>query len=197
MPLLSFHRRFILLALVALLIAGTVGCAASATPRSTRLTVDDLEHISREFAANLMASDIMHERTPDSPRWVVSIDKVQNLSHDVMSQGEQWFVMNHLRASLPVRQMRQEKNIVFVLPVEAAMRAQQYAERHGMETAPLTDRQPTHVMQATFRSALRQDEKGATELYYCEFEIREIGERELVWKDDVTFKRIARGHIWD
>ncbi len=184
-------------ALLLLVSAAIGGCASSATPRSTRLTVDDLEHVSREFAASLLASDVMRDRGPDSPLWVVSIERVLNLSRDVMSPGEQWFVMNHLRASLPVRQMRQEKNIIFVLPAEGARRAHEYAQQHGLETAPLAERRPTHVMSATFRSAVRQDEKGATELYYCEFEIRRIGDRELVWKDDVAFKRIARGHIWD
>ena len=167
------------------------GCANP--PRSTRMTTDDLETISQELAAGLAASDIITDRGSNSPLWVVSIDKVQNLSSDVMTEGEQWSVVHRIRGSLPIQALWTQKNIRFVVPPDRrdALQASGEFESYG------STRRPTHQMTVTFRSVTRADAQHRSELYYCEFELIDLLSSQLVWSDKYEYKRAAVGHVWD
>ena len=172
-------------------VVGVIAC--SSPPQTTRMTADDLEVISRELASGVAVSQAVIERTPDSPLWIVSIDKVQNLSSDVMTESEQWSVVQRLRGTLPVQALWKQKNIRFVIPPERrqALETIDEFERYGAQ------RKPTHQMTVTFRSLTRADEANRTELYYCEFELFELTSSQLIWSDKFEYKRAAAGHLWD
>jgi hypothetical protein len=159
------------------------------------MTVDDMEEMGAQMAASLAKSDAMKSRQPDSPMWVITIQKVQNLSSDVMTDGEQWGVMARLQSSLPIRALWDDKNIRMVVPAErlGSLGKQTRAEFNQ----PVVRRQPTHVMNATFRSATRADSKNRTESYFCLFEIIDLKTAVPVWIDKFEYKRAAIGHIWD
>jgi hypothetical protein len=176
------------------------GCASSrpGDPRhSTRLTVEDIEAMAAAMADSLARSDALAARTPDSERWVISIDKVLNLSSDVMTESEQWAIIAKVRGSLPIQALARQKNVVFVMPPE---RVEALKDELADETftQPIgSERHPTHTMTATFRSVTRADAEHRTELYYCEFELLDLGGGPPVWADRFEYKRQARGHIWD
>lgn len=174
-----------------------LGCASSSVDRSTRLTPEDLIEISDRFAAQLADSDLLVGRTPESDPWLISIQKVTNLTRDVMTDSERWLVMQHLRASMPVLALRQQRNIRFVLSAEGSESLRRAGLADQWPEPPLDQRQVTHTMTATFRAVVRQDALGAAETYFCEFEIFELGNREPVWVDSVLIRRQASGHIWD
>jgi hypothetical protein len=192
-----FTRSLPLLLLVLLLLTG---CNSAPTSRSTRMTVDDLNEMSEAMAQSLARSDALRDRTPTSEPWVISIDRAQNLSSDVMTESEKWFVVQKLRSTLPIQAMSKQKNITFVIPKERldAIRANPKLDV-GSDPNFGATRKPTHQMNATFRSLTRANKEGTgrTEAYYCEFEIMEFASAVPVWADKFEYKRGATGHIWD
>lgn len=173
-----------------------VGCASTGA-RSTRMTVGDLNAMADAMAQSLARSDALRERTADSPLWVISIDKVLNLSSDVMTEAEQWFVIAKLRGSLPLQAMSKERNIRFVIPAEQTRKMRRDPNLDTRGDTFGSERKPTHQMTATFHSATRADATHRTELYYCEFVIIEFATAVPVWTDKFEYKRGAVGHVWD
>ena len=161
------------------------------------MTVSDLDEMSREMAASLRQSPSIARRDQHSPPWVVSIDKVLNLSNDVMTESEQWFVIAKLRSSLPIQSLGHQRNITFVMPAEQVRRLREDADLDTAVPDFASTRRPTHQLTATFRSLTRAQAKQQTELYYCEFELIDLERGEPVWTDRVEYKRAAKGHVWD
>jgi hypothetical protein len=181
--------------LTALLLAATLaGCA---TARSTRVTVEDFSEMSNAMAQSLARSPWLDQRTPASEPITVSIEKVQNLSSDVMTQGEQWYVIQKLRSSLPITALWDQKAVRFVIPPEKQQLVRQDAALQPEAADYGSERRPTHLMSATFRSITRADATNRTDLYYCEFEILDLATRLPVWTDKFEFKRAAAGHVLD
>lgn len=181
-----------------MVIMAAAGCAPR--PASTRTTVDDFDAMAADMAASLARSEAIMHRTPDSEPWFIAIHKMQNLSDDVMTQGEQWAVVARLQTSLPIRAMREQRNIHFVMPAEQVRELLRHAALNEEQQLALTfgqDRRVTHTMEATYRSVARADRKAQTNLYYAEFEILDLATGEPVWIDRFEFKREALGHIWD
>ncbi len=173
-----------------------VGCAGP--PRSTRMTVDDLDAISGAMAASLAASPALAGRGPSSsPAWVISIDKVENLSSDVMTESEQWAVVARIRGSLAIQALREQKNVRFVIPPDRVEAMRSTVGSAGDQPGWGAHRRPTHQMAATFRSVTRAGATDRTELYYCEFQVVDLSSGERVWSDRFEYKRIAKGHVWD
>lgn len=172
-------------ALVITLMLMLVGCGTAR--RTTRIAVDDYEVMATEMSDSLADSDAIAERGPDSEPWVVSINKVMNLTSDVMSESEQWSIVEQIRGSLPMSDLWKTKKIRFVLP----------AERREADPMLSDDAGVTHVMTATFRSSTRAVADGRTELYYCEFELMDLKTGVPVWLDRFEYKRTASGLLWD
>jgi hypothetical protein len=183
------------LRLTAILLAATlVGCA---TARSTRVTVEDFSEMSNAMAQSLARSPWLDQRNPASEPITVSIEKVQNLSSDVMTQSEQWYVIQKLRSSLPITALWDQKAVRFVIPPEKQQLVRQDAALAPDAADYGSQRRPTHLMSATFRSITRADATNRTDLYYCEFEILDLATRLPVWTDKFEFKRAAAGHVLD
>lgn len=181
-----------------LLVAGVLtalapGCASSASS-STRLTTEDLTTIAVEVAEKLRGSDFLRGRGPESERIVIAVQRVENLSSDVVTEGERWYLMERLTSSLPLGSMARERNLVFVIPAEKLREAK---ARGAMDPDAARDRAPTHVMTATLRSATRAAGLDRTELYSCQYRVVELASGELVWVDAFEFKRTARGRSYD
>lgn len=180
-------------------VAAAAACfvVLSCTPqRTTRMTADDLDVMSQALANSLAASEAVVNRTPDSPLWVITINKVQNLSSDVMTESEQWSVMARIRSSLPIQELWRQKNIRFVIPAQRLHALQNSSQSPSTATAG-SRRQPTHEMSATFRSVTRAQARKRTDLYYCEFHLVGLNTSERVWSDKFEYKRAAAGHVWD
>ncbi len=171
-----------------------LGACASAPPKSSRLTVDDLEATTTEIAQRLSSSDWLSSRTPESPPVVIAIDKVQNLTSDLIPSSEQWWMMARLRDGLNVSALRRDRNVRFVIPQEYLRDAIE-AGRLPPETGE--QRRPTHAMEGTFRSLTRTAGKDRTDAYMFETRITEIQTGEQVAQENFEFKRIAFGRAYD
>ncbi len=178
---------------LALVCVAITGCAA--TPRSTRLTPRDIQEMSVRVAQSLATSEALQTRSPQSEPWSVTVSEVQNLSHDVISEGERWGVMAGIVSSLPVRELWDQRRVRLLLPAErvASLRRSLGADADSFAA----QRRPTHVIRATFRSLPRSDGRASSELYDCLFEMVELDSGRLVWRDHVEYKREASGHVWD
>ena len=107
------------------------GCAAP--QHSTRMTVDDIARMSEQMAESLANSKALRDRTPQSPRWIITLQKVENLSSDLLTEGERWAVMAKLQSSLPIRALWDQRNIRLVIPAEKTRVIQQQPDMQGFE----------------------------------------------------------------
>lgn len=194
MPVRSVLGLVVLCALV----LGSVGCRGG---QSTRLTAADLTDVSAEMAAALSAAPQVRGRTPGSPAWVVAIDRVENLSSDIISRSEQWYLVEKVRGGLPLAELGRSRNISFVIAAEQleGLRASGVlgeTDAGGVRFGE--DRRPTHRMSGVFRSLTRSAPGVArTDAYSVTFTITEIGSGEMVWSDDFLIKRAASGRSWN
>ncbi|HYE62584.1 MAG TPA: hypothetical protein VD997_11370 [Phycisphaerales bacterium] len=174
------------------LVAMVGGCAAPA--RSTQMTSADLDETTAVMAQKLSASRLLAERTPDSPKMVIAIAKVQNLTSDLIPEGEQWMLMEKVKGSLPLLNLGRERNVAFVIPAEhlsAAKRAGTLPEEAALA------RNPTHEMTATFLSGTRMAGKDRTDAYLVEYRITSLSTGALEWVETFEFKRAASGIAYD
>ena len=153
--------------------------------------------MAAQMAASLRESEVIAQRTPGSEPWVVSFDRVRNLSSEVMPSGEQWWVVANVRGAQPMLDLWEEKRIQFVLPAEHARRMKPRLDAEGVDAAFGSERAVTHTITATFRSITRADAMQRTDLYGCEFRLLDLRDGTDVWNDWFEFKRVARGHVWD
>lgn len=181
---------------MALSVACAGGCASQ--PKSSVMTVEDYQYIATEMGGKLQGklatSDVFAGRGGESPAMVVSIQKVSNLTSDMIPESARWYLMEKVKSSLPMAALSRDKNIRFVIPAEHLRQAR---ERGAVEDDFANDRAPTHVMTATFLSATRAGGLERTDLYYCEYQLTDLSSGEVVWTDTVEFKRTAHGRSWD
>ncbi len=180
-----------------------VSLLAACTPkpaRHTRLEAEDLEALVHHMVQSLAASDFLRQRTVRSSPIRIVIDKVENLSSDIVTEAEQWMVMARVRGAMPLMEFSRTKNIAFQITPQRyeTLRQAGFVDDLG------TDEAPTHAMAATFRSLRRAGTSrgGRTtdlraDTYYLEFRITDVRTRALVWVDEFSFTRQARGLMID
>jgi len=185
-------------ALVLCLSLAMVSCASTSGGGTTRMTAEDFTEMSEAMAQSLAQSDALRDRTPQSEPWVVSIDKALNLSTDIITESERWYVIQRLRSTLPIRAMSQQRNITFVIPKERLDAIRNNPKLDISDDRNFgSERAPTHQMTATFRGGVRADALNRSDYYYCEFEIIDLRTGVPAWADKFEYKRAATGHIWD
>lgn len=179
-----------------LALAVTLLAACQEPPRTTRLTVEDFQEMADAMAESLLRSEALGRRGSESEPWIVSMERVRNLSSDVMTASEQWMIMARLRSSAPLGELWDSKNVRFVLPPERARQLRE-SEALAFEQIAPTRTEPTHTLTATIRSVTRADAGARTDLYYCEFEMLDLTTGEAVWNDRFEVRREALGHVWN
>ncbi|MFA6045521.1 MAG: hypothetical protein WC718_11095 [Phycisphaerales bacterium] len=186
--------RTLPVAFVVVLAAISLGACAGA-PKSSRLSVDDVEFTAQELSAKLTDSKFLADRDSESPRMVVAINKVENLTTDVIPEADEWYIMERVRGSRSMEALKRLKNIVFVVPIDHIRGGQAQASEFDRLVA--LGRKPTHEMSATFRSAVRSSGEHRTDAYLCEMRITDLTSRELVFLESVEFKKTAVGKAYD
>jgi len=168
------------------------GCAA---PQSTRLTVGDLNYVVAEIDGQLADSDFITERTTDSEPARVMINKVLNLTGDVITPAEQWMLMARVRDRLARSATLRRKNVTFQIEPEQ----HDLVRDSGFDGDLGPTDPPTHVMSAVFRSSTRSavDRQDLTDrrldYYFLEYRMVRVFDNQLVWTGQVEFKREALG----
>ncbi len=159
------------------------------------MTLGDFEHAANELRAQLLNSDFLADRGPNSEPIRVVIRKVENLTSDVIPPAEQWMFMARIRSGLSVDALRDRRNITFLIPPER----HKLVRKAGFEGGLGPSKPPTHAMTATFRSSTRtkrgekRQVRRRQDYYYLECAIKELDSREIEWTGTVEFKREATG----
>lgn len=169
------------------------GCS---TAQSTRLTASDFDLTIEKMAQSLAASDFLRDRRPDSPEAWVVINKVENLTTDIIPVPEQWMLVARLQSAVPIKQLAQTKNVRFQITPERHEMLRQAGFTDELITPPAV----THNLSAVFMSAPRAARNGKggqltarSDFYYLEYSLLELQSREVVWTDTFEIKREARG----
>lgn len=187
------HHRTPAFLLLASILAAIVG-ACAAPSKSTRLKVEDFEDVAAEMAASLRQSSFLANRGPDSSPMVIAVSKVENLSTDILSDGEKWYLMDRVIDSRAIDALRAADNIRFVIPAEKLRLLNKTLEPQDQAGA---SRNPTHTMTARLLSLTRTSSQDRTELYDCQFTLTDLATGEVVWTDNIAIKRVARGKAYN
>lgn len=165
--------------LSALCAVGAFALGACAAPRinTTMLDTHDVIAMTDAMLHALARDAVFAERTPSSPLWIVTLDRVENLTEHPMAERERWATMARLRARLAESSFALERGITFILPgdqwrslePEQALAAQRLA--------------PTHALRATFWSDTRSDRGHRADTYLCTFRMTDLLTGAIVWED--------------
>lgn len=189
----TIDPRAVLLLLLSLFPLFLSACA-TAQAKTTTLTVEDIHDTAAAMADKLRASDLLRERTPDSPRMVIAVQKVENLTMDLIPEPDRWYLVDRVLSSFSLTELSRDKNIAFVIPAEKLAAAR---SRGTLDADFAAKRNPTHEMTATFRSVTRAAGLNRTDLYLCEYRITDLASGALAWSDNFEFKRAALGRAYD
>lgn len=181
---------------IALFVLCALGCK---TQQTSRIQIDDYTEMTTQMAQSLRHSQAFAERSPSSEPWVVSFDKVLNLSSEIMTQGEQWGVIALVRGAQPINSLWDDKKVAFVIPAQYAIDRRGTLNAERADKGFGTERGVTHTITATFRSVTRvgEDGNGRTDVYACEFQMLDLNTNEPAWLDTFEFKRTATGNVRD
>ncbi|MBX2851204.1 MAG: hypothetical protein KTR15_05610 [Phycisphaeraceae bacterium] len=181
---------------IVLFLLSALGCQ---TPQTSRIAVDDYVEMTAAMAQSLRQSDAFTRRSPASEPWVVSFDKVLNLSSEIMTQGEQWGVVAMVRGAQPINSLWNDKRVAFVIPAQYAIDQRGTLDAERADKGFGSERGVTHTVTSTFRSVTRVGEggNGRTDVYACEFQMLDLNTNEPVWLDTFEFKRTATGSVRD
>jgi len=171
---------------------------ACATGESTRLRAEDMEDATQEMAQSLATSSFLVERTPESPPVYLVINKVENLTSDLIPPAEQWMLMARLESSLPIINLGKRKNVRFLLPPEQYDTLKRAGYTGVLDPKPPT---ATHVMSAVFRDSSRlvRDKESDSlvnrraNYYLMQYTIHNVQTRQIEWTGQFEFKREAKG----
>jgi len=187
------RHTFLLALCVPLSACCALGCAA--TPRSTRLQPEDFNATVQHMVERLAASDFLAPRDADSEPVYITINKVENLTSDIITQAEQWMLMARVQGALSKPALARKRVYFQITPEQhARLRAEGFAG--DLDRLPRT----THVMKAVFMSARRSERDpkhgytlGEQDYYYLEYTITDLATRHTVWTETFEFKRQAVG----
>lgn len=181
---------------IVLLCLLSLGCK---TQQTSRIAVEDYLEMSAAMAQSLRQSDAFAQRSAESEPWVVSFDKVLNLSSEIMTQGEQWGIVAMVRGAQPINSLWDDKRVAFVVPAQYAIDQRGTLNAERADKGFGSERGVTHTITSTFRSMTRvgEDGNGRTDVYACEFQMLDLNTNVPVWLDTFEFKRTATGSVRD
>jgi hypothetical protein len=186
--------RAVVFNVVVICLAMLLGACAAGTPRDTRLTARDIDDMAAAMASKLEVSSVLAGRDASSEVMVVAMNRVENLTDDVIPRGEQWAIMVKVRDNADMVRVGRERGVKMVIPKEFLVEGM---DRGTLEEGFGRERQPTHAMGATIQNATRSGAKARTDVYVCEFRMTKLASGEIVWTDVFELKRQAFGLSFD
>ena len=171
-----------------------VGCASTTSGESTRLTSGDYIYTISATQRKLTESDLFKNRNASSPKMTVTINKVINLTSDLIPEGEQWGFVAKVWSNPDVQALARSKNIITQIQPEVMERHRLQHEGAGANFLP-----PTHLMSAEFNSATQwnRNREGFVDdridQYLMNYTMTDAQTGQVVWSAIVEFKRAAKG----
>jgi len=169
------------------------GCGSAPRAHTTFLNSVDLTDMTDRMAESFAGDELMTQRSPRSEPWVVSMDRVHNLTNQIIPEREKWLYLARLRALLQGSEMARQRNITWVIP----------PERWPMVQAELGDappelrRAPTHELTAEFGALTSTSARGRSDAYLCEYQLVDLHSGQIVWSGRWEAKRSVAGKTYD
>ncbi len=193
-------RTRLTLVLLTAVVATAAGCASRPNPTTTRIQIEDLDETVARMAQSLASSEFLAQRTPESEPIYITINRVENLTTDIIPPAEQWMLMARVQGSMELRHLAENLNIHFQVPPERRELVRGAGYEGTLHELPRT----THMMHAVFMSAPRTGTEAQrraeeryvgrrTDHYYLEYSITNLETREVKWMDTFEFSREAWG----
>lgn len=192
----STRRVTSLLIFVLVVVVATV--AASCAPpkaRTTFLTSVDLVDMTERMSASFAVTPAIADRARESPRWIISIDRVDNRTNQIIPENQKWAYVGRLRALLTASRISDQKNLVWIVPPERWATIQKELNMFG--EPPDLRMPPTHLLTAQFSSLTTTSGAGRSDAYFCSYQLVELATGRLVWEDGWEVKREVMGVTYD
>lgn len=176
------------------------GCAA--TQRTTLLRGSDIQLSTQRIIDQLAASEWLAGRSATSPRAVLRPERLENLSDNRLSQGDQWAAMSMVLLNPRMLEMLRSKNVIVQMPT---LRSDAIARAGLTINEPAAQLTPTHLFRGRLRSLSRAgggasvDSDGVErrDTFIFEYAIADVETREIKWSGQTEFSRLAHGSLID
>lgn len=173
-----------------------VVCSCAHAPpaaRTTFLDSVDLVEMTDRMAQSFAGHDAIAGRTQESNRWVISMNRIENHTNQVIPDREKWLYVARLRALLDRSTITQAKNITWIIPPERWAMLQD-----ELGPAPASLRlAPTHQLTGEFTALTNTSGQGRSDAYLAEYHLFDLGDGRLVWSDHWEVKRAISGRTYD
>lgn len=171
------------------------GCGGAPKANTTFLGSVDLVDMTDRMAESLARDSDVGPRGDGSPPWVVSIDRVNNHTNQIIPDREKWLYTGRLRAKLAESDFSRSHGIVWVIPPErwhiVSQELREAAEPYGLR------RKPTHVLYADFLALTSTSSRGRSDAYLCDYQLLDLESGKVVWEDKWEVKRAVSGKTYD
>jgi hypothetical protein len=170
------------------------GCAPDPPEaRTTFLRSVDLVEMTDHMTRSLARDEVIGRRTADDPSWVISLDRIENRTAQIVPDREKWLYVARLRARLARTDASARHHLLWVIPPERWP----IVEREIGPAPPELRLRPTHVLTGTFHSLTRTSGAGRADHYHCGYQLVDLGDGRIVWEDGWETKRVVEGRTYD
>ena len=163
-----------------LFVLHSASCTSPPRARTTFLNSVDLIAMTDQMAASLARDQSIAARTPQSDRWVFSLDRVVNHTNQIIPEREKWLYLVRLRSQLAQTDFARDHHIVWVVPPERwnALRAPEEPDM-----PPEVREKPTHLETAEFYATTNTSGSGRSDAYFTSFQLLDLESGRIVWED--------------
>lgn len=176
------------------------GCGAG-KPRSSALRAADMEMSCAEIQSQLAASPFLAQRHAESPEVVLVPGAMENRSYERLSRLDRFGATVRMLNDPLMRELFARTNVRVIEPPDDTGVYKGLGLVADGSTGTLA---PTHIVNATFGSVQRQASGTAAktsdfrkDLFLIQFEVVNVGSREMVWSGSFEFARVAYGELID
>jgi hypothetical protein len=169
-------------------------CASGApVARTTFLDSIDLIEMTDRMAQSFSAHEAIASRRPESERWVISMNRIENHTNQIIPDREKWLYVARLRALLDRGALARSKNLTWIIPPE---RWSMLQDELGPEPAALR-LLPTHQLTGEFTALTSTSGHGRSDAYLAEYHLFDLVDGRLIWSDHWEVKRAISGRTYD
>jgi hypothetical protein len=173
-----------------------LSCACASDPpvaRTTFLDSVDLIEMTDRMAQSFSLDEDIAGRDGDSESWVVSMNRIENHTNQIIPEREKWLYVARLRALLDRSTLSRERNLTWIIPPGRWAMLQD-----ELGPAPATLRlQPTHQLTGEFTALTNTSGQGRSDSYLAEYHLFSLDDGRMIWSDHWEAKRTVSGRTYD
>jgi len=180
-------------AFLSLLLLPSACASGPPVARTTFLDSVDLVEMTDRMAQSFSMDEDIASRGLQSERWVVSMNRIENHTNQIIPEREKWLYVARLRALLDQSTLSRERNLTWIIPPE-----RWDLLRDELGPAPEVLRlPPTHQLSGEFTALTNTSGQGRSDLYLAEYHLLSLDDGRTIWSDHWEVKRSISGTSYD